>query len=221
MSIMLLQTELQGNFVIHPDHFGDERGYFSPFFVKKNVAPLGFGEIVQENRSLSSKGVVRGLHFQKGETAQAKIVEVLSGKAIDVIVDMRPESKTYGQWVACLLTPPNYSEAEAEREPFGFGEHEYFHRGNTWTSFLVPRGFAHGFVALEDNTVFQYMVDNDYRPDKEDGILWNDPMLKIPWQKWFDYYDITHPILSDKDVDRHTLFEWGQEQKRQKAKGVE
>ncbi len=142
---------------------------------------LGFERVVQANRSKSSKGVVRGLHFQKDPKCQAKIVEVISGAAIDVVVDMREDSETYGKWTSVLLTPEN------NRQLF------------------VPRGFAHGFVSLEDNTIFQYLIDNDYAPDMEGGILWNDPEIGINWDEMFKEYNIEEPLLSEKDVNRETL----------------
>ena len=174
-----IDTNLKDCYIIEPDRFGDDRGYFSPYFIKKNFDD--FEQVVQCNRSMSSKGVVRGLHFQQDPKCQAKIVEVLSGRAIDVVVDIRVGSPTYGQSTWVELTPTN------NRQLF------------------VPRGFAHGFISLEDNTVFHYLVDNDYAPDKEAGILWNDPELNIPWEKMFADYGIDQPLLSDKDQKHLTL----------------
>lgn len=170
-----IKTELEDCYIIEPDYFGDERGYFSPYFIYENFKDLGFNKVVQLNRSCSSKGVVRGLHFQKDPKCQSKIVEVIKGSAIDVIVDIRVDSKTYGKHIAVKLTEDN------RRQLF------------------VPRGFAHGFISLEDNTVFQYIVDNDYAPNKEGGILWNDPDLNIEWNKIFKENNIEKPLLSDKD----------------------
>lgn len=170
-----IKTELEDCYIIEPDCFGDDRGYFSPYFIKENFNELGFCNVVQLNRSCSSKGVVRGLHFQKDPKSQAKIVEVIKGSAIDVVVDIRIDSKTYGKHIAVKLTEEN------RRQLF------------------VPRGFAHGFISLEDNTVFQYIVDNDYAPKKEGGILWNDPDLNIEWDKIFKENGIAKPVLSDKD----------------------
>ena len=177
----IIKTELEDCFIIEPDRFGDDRGYFSPYFIQNNLSELGFERVVQANRSKSSKGVVRGLHFQKEPKCQAKIVEVISGSAIDVVVDMREDSPTFGKSTSVLLTPDNNRQ------------------------FFVPRGFAHGFVSLEDNTIFHYLVDNDYSPELEGGILWNDPSLGIDWEKIFNEYGITEPILSSKDIDRETL----------------
>ena len=149
--------------------------------LQKNLDELGFERVVQANRSKSSKGVVRGLHFQKDPKCQAKIVEVISGSAIDVVVDMREDSPSFGKWTSVLLTPDN------NRQLF------------------VPHGFAHGFVSLEDNTIFQYLIDNDYAPELEGGILWNDPELGINWEEIFEEYGIDKPLLSEKDVNRETL----------------
>ena len=170
-----IETELKDCYIIEPDKFGDDRGYFSPYFIQKNFDELGFKKVVQTNRSMSSKGVLRGLHFQKNPKCQAKIVEVIKGSAIDVVVDMRIDSPSYGKYIAVELTDTN------NRQLF------------------VPRGFAHGFVALEDNTVFQYLIDNDYAPKMEGGILWNDPELNIDWKGIFKKYNISEPLLSPKD----------------------
>ena len=171
-----IETELLDCFVLEPDKFGDSRGYFSPYFIDKNLKELGFKGVVQANRSMSSKGVVRGLHFQKNPKCQAKIVEVLKGSVIDVVVDMRIDSPTYGKYTAVKLTEDN------NRQLF------------------VPRGFAHGFISLEDNTIFHYLVDNDYAPKMEAGIRWNDPELNIPWDEMFKENGIDNPLLSEKDL---------------------
>lgn len=178
-----IETNLLDCYILEPDRFGDARGYFSPYFIQKNLDELGFEKVVQCNRSKSSKGVVRGLHFQKDPKCQAKIVEVIQGAAIDIVVDIRKDSKTYGKWTSVLLTPDN------NRQLF------------------VPRGFAHGFVSLEDDTIFHYLVDNDYAPEMEDGILWNDSEIGINWDEIFTEYHIDNPILSDKDQDRKPLSE--------------
>ena len=170
-----IKTELEDCFIIEPDKFGDSRGYFSPYFIQKNFDDLGFQKVVQTNRSKSSKGVLRGLHFQKNPKCQAKIVEVIKGSAIDVVVDMRIDSPTFGKYTAVKLTEDN------NRQLF------------------VPRGFAHGFVSLEDDTIFQYLIDNDYAPKLEAGIKWDDPTINIDWQKIFKENNISEPLLSDKD----------------------
>lgn len=169
------ETNLKDCYVLEPDKFGDERGYFSPYFIQKNLNDLGFKRVVQTNRSKSSKGVLRGLHFQKNPYCQAKIVEVIKGRAIDVVVDMRVDSPTYGQYFYVELTADNNKQL------------------------FVPRGFAHGFVALEDDTIFQYLIDNDYAPKMEAGIKWNDPSIGIDWDKILKTNGITEPLLSAKD----------------------
>lgn len=176
-----IETELVDCYIIEPDRFGDDRGYFSPYYIANNFNKLGFQGVVQANRSKSSKGVLRGLHYQKDPKCQAKIVEVIKGKAIDVVVDIRKDSKTYGKWLKVLLT------AENNRQLY------------------VPRGFAHGFISLEDETIFQYLIDNDYAPELEGGILWNDPELNIPWNEIFQEYNISKPILSEKDLNHKKL----------------
>lgn len=178
-----IETKLKDCYILEPDKFGDDRGYFSPYYIANNLKELGFQGVVQANRSKSSKGVVRGLHFQKNPKCQAKIVEVLKGAVVDVIVDMRKDSETYGKHTTVLLTSDN------NRQLF------------------VPRGFAHGFVSLEDDTIFHYLVDNDYAPELEDGFQWNDPELGIDWKKIFEEYSIEKPILSPKDVDRKKFRE--------------
>ncbi len=184
-----IPTNLQDCYIIEPAVFGDNRGYFSPYFIEDNMEQLGFERVVQTNRSLSSKGVLRGLHFQKNPFAQAKIVEVLAGKAIDVVVDMRVGSPTYGMSTDVLLMPYNKEIPESGRQLY------------------VPRGFAHGFISLEDNTLFQYIIDNDYAPKMEDGILWNDEELDIPWNDMFESYGLTEDdiLLSEKDQVRLPL----------------
>ncbi len=179
----IIKTELEDCYIIKPDRFGDDRGYFSPFFMQENLDKKGivFEGVVQANRSKSTKGVVRGLHFQKNPKCQAKIVEVIQGKAIDVVVDIRKGSPSYGKHIAVLLTPENGQQL------------------------FVPRGFAHGFVSLEDNTIFQYLVDNDYAPELEAGILWNDPDLGIEWEQIFSEHAIEKPLLSEKDQKHKTL----------------
>ena len=176
-----IETELLDCYILEPDRFGDERGYFSPYYIESNLKELGFKGVVQANRSKSAKGVVRGLHFQENPKCQAKIVEVIRGSAIDVVVDIRRNSSTYGKYTAVKLTEDNNRQL------------------------YVPRGFAHGFISLEDDTIFQYLVDNDYAPSMEGGILWNDPDLGIDWDKLFQENGIENPILSEKDKIHPTL----------------
>lgn len=177
----LIKTNLNDCYIIEPNRFGDDRGWFSPYFIQNNFDELGFKGVVQASRSMSSKGVLRGLHFQNDPKCQAKIVEVIKGSAIDVVVDMREDSSTFGKWTKVLLTESNNRQL------------------------YVPRGFAHGFISLEEDTIFQYLIDNDYAPELEGGILWNDPDIGIDWNNIFEQYNIESPLLSEKDLKNDTL----------------
>ena len=153
------ETKLKGCFIIEPKIFSDTRGYFLETFNQKTFQQLT-GEtvyFVQDNESMSSKGVLRGLHYQRGEHAQAKLVRVVSGKVLDIAVDLRKASPTYGDYVAIELSEENKLQ------------------------FFVPRGFAHGFIVLEDQTIFSYKCDNFYDKASEGGIIYNDPSLNIDW----------------------------------------
>ncbi len=165
-------TKLQDCYIIHDTVFEDSRGYFFESFNQQTFEKLTGLNIsfVQDNQSKSSKGVLRGLHFQQGENAQAKLVRVLKGKVLDVAVDIRPESATFGEHVAVELTAENHLQL------------------------FVPRGFAHGFLVLEDDTVFFYKCDNFYNKASEGGLMFNDPDLSIDWLLKGDEF-----ILSDKD----------------------
>ena len=165
-------TPIEGCFIIHDTFFGDHRGYFFESF-NRNTFLENTGvavDFVQDNQSSSSKGVLRGLHFQHGEFAQAKLVRVLSGAVLDVAVDLRKDSKTFGLHVAVELT----SESR--------------------TQFFVPRGFAHGFVVLSEQATFFYKCDNYYHKTSEGGIAFNDPDLAIDWK-----LPEQELLLSDKD----------------------
>lgn len=177
-----IETNLLDCYILEPKRFGDKRGYFESV-TKEQLEELGFNGIYQVSNSKSGKGIVRGLHFQKDPYCQAKVVRCHRGGVLDVVVDMRKDSETYGKYTAVELTPEN-------------GRMLY-----------VPRGFAHGFVALEEDTLFEYYVDNKYMPRMEGGILWNDPELNINWDEIFEKYGIEEPILSDKDTNRCTLKE--------------
>lgn len=177
-----IKTELNDCYILEPKRFGDERGYFESV-TKEQLEELGFKGIYQVSNSKSGKGIVRGLHFQKDPYCQAKVVRCHKGGVIDVVVDMRKDSSTYGKHVAVELTPEN------------------------GRMLFVPRGFAHGFISLTDDTLFEYYVDNKYMPRMEGGILWNDPALEIDWQGIFKEYGITEPVLSGKDQVRNTLAE--------------
>ena len=177
-----IETNLKDCYILEPQRFGDERGYFESV-TKEQLEELGFNGIVQVSNSQSDKGIVRGLHFQKDPYCQAKVVRCHRGAVIDVVVDMRKDSPTYGKSTAVELTPEN-------------GRLLY-----------VPRGFAHGYVALEDKSLFEYYVDNTYMPRMEDGILWNDPALDIDWDGILAKCGVTEPTLSAKDKVRKTLAE--------------
>lgn len=177
-----INTDLIDCYILEPKRHGDERGYFESV-TEEELKSLGFNRIFQVSNSLSGKGIVRGLHFQKNPYCQAKVVRCQRGAVLDIVVDIRKDSKTYGKWISVELTPEN-------------GRLLY-----------VPRGFAHGFVSLSDDTLFEYYVDNEYNPRMEDGIIWNDPDIGINWDDIFKKYQIEKPVLSDKDKKRHTLKE--------------
>lgn len=187
--IKKIETNLKDCYIIEPSVFGDDRGYFSPFFIQKDLDDNGikFEGVVQCNRSKSSKGVVRGLHFQKNPKCQTKLVEVIQGAAIDVVVDIREGSPTFGEHTSVLLKPYDSKDLESGRQLY------------------VPRGFAHGFISLEDDTIFQYLIDNDYAPDMEGGIYWNDKDLGIDWEGMLLKYHIDKPVTSEKDSKHLTL----------------
>ena len=168
-----IKTEIEGIFIIEPKVFGDNRGYFfESFRLDEFEREVGKVDFVQENESLSArKNVVRGLHFQKGEFAQAKLLRVVRGAVLDVAVDLREGSPTFGRHVKAILS------AENKRQLF------------------IPRGMAHGFVVLEDDTVFQYKCDNYYNPASEGSFRWNDPAFAIDWG-----IDEKDAILSAKDA---------------------
>ncbi len=173
----IIQTEIEGVVIIEPKVFGDERGYFfESFSQQKFVEQVCKTTFVQDNESKSRYGVLRGLHFQKPPFAQSKLVRVVQGKVLDVAVDIRKGSPTFGKHVAVELS------AENKRQ------------------FFVPRGFAHGFVVLSDEAIFQYKCDNYYAPEHEGSVLWSDPALGIDWKIPF-----TDIILSGKDKESPLL----------------
>ena len=171
------KTNIEGVYIIEPRVFNDARGYFFEAWKKQefeaNIGPVDF---VQDNESKSSYGVLRGLHYQKGEFSQAKLVRVIKGRVLDVAVDIRRSSATFGQYVMVELSDENKRQ------------------------FFIPRGFAHGFLVLSDEAVFTYKVDNVYAPQAEAGIRWNDPQLGIQWP-----IDPAQVLTSDKDL-RQPLF---------------
>ena len=178
----IIKTNLEDCYIIEENRFGDDRGYFTSV-TNKQLSGLDFKKFAQKSESMSAKGTIRGLHFQKDPYCQAKVVSCTKGAVLDVVVDMREDSPTYGKYTAIELTPEN-------------GRMLY-----------VPRGYAHGFLALTDGATFNYMVDNEYAPRMEGGVLWNDPAINIPWDEIFEKYGIEKPLLSDKDRDRIPLSE--------------
>lgn len=167
-----IPTKLRGCYVLEPKVIFDDRGYFMESFNEKRFQE-GIGEeihFVQDNQSYSTKGVLRGLHYQTGEHSQAKLVRVLSGEVLDVAVDVRPGSETFGEHVAVLLSAENQKQ------------------------FFVPRGFAHGFLVLSETATFFYKCDNFYNKESEGGIIFNDPALNIDWQ-----FPENRLIISEKD----------------------
>ena len=155
----IVEKVLTDVFILKPRVFNDERGYFYESFNKQVFESLTDLKVnfIQDNQSYSSKGTLRGLHFQTGDAAQAKLVRVTKGSAYDVAVDLRPDSPTFKQWYGVELSAENHLQ------------------------FFIPRGFAHAFVALEDQTVFQYKVDNYYSSVNDGGVIWNDEELAITW----------------------------------------
>lgn len=178
--VSLTKTNLEDCYIIDEYKFGDDRGYFTSI-TSKQLDVLNFKKWSQKSESMSAKGTIRGLHFQKDPYCQAKLVSCTNGAVLDVVVDVRKDSPTYGNYTAVELTREN-------------GRMLY-----------VPRGFAHGFLALTDNATFNYMVDNEYAPRLEGGISWNDPDVNIPWNEIFKKYGIEKPLLSDKDSNRCAL----------------
>ncbi|MBQ7812695.1 MAG: dTDP-4-dehydrorhamnose 3,5-epimerase [Bacteroidales bacterium] len=178
----VIQTEIPGVVIIEPKVFGDSRGYFFESFSEKMfVEKVAQTRFVQDNESRSCYGVVRGLHFQKPPHAQAKLVRVVKGRVLDVAVDVRKGSPTYGKHVAVELTEDNHRQ------------------------FFIPRGFAHGFAVLSEDAVFQYKCDNYYAPQSEGAIAWDDPDLSIDWRIPMDKAllsekDSRHPCLKDAEI---------------------
>lgn len=171
------KTSIDGVYVIEPRVFNDARGYFFETWKKSEFeANIGPVEFVQDNESKSSFGVLRGLHYQKGEFSQAKLVRVIKGKVLDVAVDIRKSSPTFGQYEMVELSDENKRQ------------------------FFIPRGFAHGFLVLSDEAIFTYKVDNIYAPQAEAGIRWNDPDVGIQWP-----IDLEKVMTSEKDLKQPFL----------------
>ena len=176
----VIKTAIEGVLILEPRVFKDERGYFfESFNAAEFAAKTGLDiNFVQDNESKSSYGVLRGLHFQKGEHSQSKLVRVVKGRVLDVAVDIRRGSSTFGSYVSVELS------------------------GEDHRQFFIPRGFAHGFAVLSDEAVFQYKCDNFYAPASEGAIAWNDPDLAIDWMLPADAVilsekDKHHPLLKD------------------------
>lgn len=169
----IIETEIEGLYIIEPRVFSDSRGYFFESYNKREFEKAGLQyNFIQDNQSKSSYGTIRGLHFQKGEFSQAKLVSVLLGKVLDVAVDLRKKSPTFGKYVSVELSGENKRE------------------------FMIPRGFAHGFAVLSETANFSYKCDNLYNKEAEAGIRFDDPDLAIDWK-----IDLSKEILSEKDKE--------------------
>ena len=177
-----IKTEIEGVFIIEPKVFNDTRGYFMEAWKQAEFNEhVGKVDFIQDNESKSSFGVLRGLHYQKGETSQAKLVRVIKGKVLDVAVDIRKSSLTFGKHVMVELSEDNKRQ------------------------FFIPRGFAHGFLVLSEEAIFTYKVDNPYSPSTEAGIRWNDPDLGLEWpidptKVQTSEKDLKQPFLKDAEV---------------------
>ena len=176
--MIFTETKLKGCFIIEPKIINDERGYFMESFNEKTFQNGVGSEVhfVQDNQSFSSKGVLRGLHYQTGVHAQAKLVRVIHGEVLDVAVDIRPDSETFGQYEAILLSAENQKQ------------------------FFIPRGFAHGFLVVSETATFFYKCDNFYNKESEGGIKFDAPEINIDWQ-----FDSESLIISEKDQNLPTL----------------
>ncbi len=166
-----IETKISGVYVIEPKIFGDNRGYFMETYNRKHFEAVGLNmNFVQDNESRSTKGVLRGLHFQKRHS-QGKLIRVSKGEVFDVAVDLRNGSKTYGKWEGIILSEENKK------------------------LFYIPEGFAHGFLVLSDEAIFNYKCTDFYAPEYEEGIKWNDPNINIAWP----LEKVNKVILSEKD----------------------
>jgi dTDP-4-dehydrorhamnose 3,5-epimerase len=173
----LIKTTIDDLVVLQPTIFKDHRGYFMESYHQKNINKLlGNVNFVQDNESESSRGVLRGLHFQKPPYAQAKLARCLKGSVLDVVLDLRKDSKTYGIFETTLLTEENKKQL------------------------FIPKGFAHGFVVLSETAIFSYKVDNYYNPEAESGIIWDDHDLNIDWK-----INKAEIIVSEKDTKLSTF----------------
>ena len=172
-----IKTEIDGVWIIQPKVFNDARGYFFEAWKKEEFEQhVGRVDFIQDNESKSSYGVLRGLHYQKGDSSQAKLVRVIKGRVVDVAVDIRRNSPTFGKYVMVELSDENKRQ------------------------FFIPRGFAHGFLVLSDEAVFTYKVDNPYAPQSEASIRYDDPDIAINWP-----IDANDVLTSAKDLDALSL----------------
>ncbi len=177
-----IETKLPGVVIVEPKVFGDSRGFFMESWSRRAFEDAGlYYDFVQDNHSLSTvKGTLRGIHYQRGDKAQAKLVRCVRGAVLDAAVDLRPASPTYRQWVAVQLTEEN-------------------HR-----MLLIPRGFGHGFLTLTDRVEFLYKADNPYAPEADGGIRWNDPEIGVDWgisQPILSEKDRSNPFLKDASTE--------------------
>ena len=177
----ITKTKLEGVVIIEPDVFGDNRGFFMESWNKKKMAEAGLDyDFVQDNHSKSTvKGTLRGIHFQKGDKAQAKLVRCVKGAVLDVAVDLRRNSPTFKQWVGVELSEENKKQL------------------------LIPRGFGHGFVTLTDDVEFLYKADNYYAPAADAGIRWNDPDIGVEWgveNPILSEKDKNNPFLKNAEI---------------------
>ncbi len=179
--LKIISTQLQDAKIIEPEVFGDQRGFFTESYSKRDYQKLGLNfDFIQDNQSLSqTAGVLRGLHFQRGESAQTKLIHVVTGVVWDVIVDLRQGSPTYKKWEGFIISASNHRQL------------------------LVPRGFAHGFVTLTNNVNFLYKCDHYYDPAADGGISYFDPDLNINWP-----IDLQQAITSEKDAHQALLREF-------------
>lgn len=174
-----IETKIEGLYIIEPKVFGDDRGYFMETYNEKDFHEAGLNmNFVQDNESKSKKGVLRGMHFQTKHT-QGKLVRVVQGEVYDVAVDLRKGSPTFGKWEGVLLSDKNKRQ------------------------FYVPEGFAHGFLVVSDEAVFNYKCTDFYAPQYDSGVLWNDPDIGIEWP----LEGINEILLSEKDKQQKRLFE--------------
>lgn len=179
-----IETGIKDLVILEPTVFGDNRGFFMESYSKRDFEEIGLGmEFIQDNHSKSKKGVLRGLHFQTKHT-QGKLVRVIAGSVLDIAVDLRRDSETFGEWKSVLLTEENKK------------------------MFYVPEGFAHGFITLENDTEFQYKCTDYYAPEYDSGVIWNDEELNIDWELEKYGISLEELNLSEKDKKQQTFEEF-------------